>query len=67
MVVKVGPRTVGVVVDGVEDVVDFSEESVQDTPNFTGPVQKEHIKGLSRHEGVMVILLDLELLLGMDG
>ncbi|KIX13587.1 chemotaxis protein CheW [Dethiosulfatarculus sandiegensis] len=67
MVVKVGARTLGVVVDGVEDVVEFNEESVQETPNFTGPIQKEHIKGLSRHEGVMVILLDLELLLGMDG
>ncbi|MCI0506633.1 MAG: chemotaxis protein CheW [Gammaproteobacteria bacterium] len=51
-------RTIGLVVDGVWDVVDFSAEDIQNTPEFGSGVNTEFIEGLVNIDNCNVMLLD---------
>ncbi len=60
-------RVMGVVVDSVSDVVDVDKKTIQDAPNFGTKVSTEFINGLASVDGRMVMLLDVEKLLKLDG
>ncbi len=60
-------RTMGVVVDSVSDVVDVDKKTIQDAPNFGTKVSTEFINGLASVNDRMVMLLDVEKLLKLDG
>ncbi len=66
MVVRVEEKIMGAVVDGVKDVVELKEEDIQDAPEFVGAVEREYLRGLSQHEGELLILLDLDRLLAPE-
>jgi len=60
-------RIMGVVVDAVSDVVDVAKNSIQKTPDFGAKVSMEFINGLASVNEQMVMLLDVDKLLKLEG
>ncbi len=60
-------RIMGVVVDSVSDVIDVEEKTIQSAPNFGTKVSTEFINGLASVNERMVMLLDVNKLLKLDG
>ncbi|VAX14224.1 Positive regulator of CheA protein activity (CheW) [hydrothermal vent metagenome] len=61
-----GMRSIGVVVDAVSDVLNSTEDSITNTPDFGGSVATEYISGLVSAGGKMIMLLDVDKLLCQD-
>lgn len=61
-----GRRDFGVVVDGVSDVIDVPAQDVKDAPEMGAYVSTEFIAGLASVSGRMVMLLDIDQLIGGD-
>lgn len=61
-----GRRDFGVVVDGVSDVVDVPAASIKPAPDLGGQASTEFIKGLASIADHMVMLLDIDQLIGRD-
>ena len=61
-----GRRDFGVVVDGVSDVVDVQASAVRPTPDLGCRAATDHIRGLVPVNDRMVVLLDLDRLIGAD-
>jgi purine-binding chemotaxis protein CheW len=59
-----GRRDFGVVVDGVSDVVDVEAAAVKPTPDLGARAATDHIRGLAAVAGRMVVLLDIDRLIG---
>ncbi|MGY6274970.1 chemotaxis protein CheW [Methylomonas sp. MgM2] len=60
-------RIMGVVVDAVSDVIDVDKKNIQSAPNFGSRVSTEFINGLISVNRRMVMLLDVDKLLKLDG
>jgi purine-binding chemotaxis protein CheW len=61
-----GPRDFGMVVDGVSDVIDIAPQDVRAAPDLGTSAASACIRGLIPISGHMVILLDIDLLIGKD-
>jgi purine-binding chemotaxis protein CheW len=59
-------RDIGVVVDGVSDVIDLNSASIKPPPDLGGQVSTEFIRGLAAVSEHMVMLLDIDRLIGGD-
>lgn len=67
IILNVGRRVIGIVVDGVSDVVGLSDEQIKPTPNFPDYLDTDYILGLGTVDERMLILIDIEkLMLGKD-
>lgn len=64
IVVTVGARTGGVVVDGVSDVLDMARADSQDTPDLSVRAGASAINGIARAGERMVALPDIDRALG---
>lgn len=62
----VGRRDFGLVVDGVSDVIDVPATEVKPPPEFGEQVSTEFIEGLAAVSGRMLMLLDIDKLIGGD-
>lgn len=71
IVLNIGQRVIGAVVDQVSDVIEIPLAAIQPAPEFSGAVDAQHITGIATlGEGEarrMLILLDVETLLGSEG
>lgn len=61
-----GPREFGMVVDGVSDVIDISPQDVRPAPDLGNTASAACIRGLVPVAGHMMVLLDVNLLLGRE-
>ncbi len=61
-----GRRDFGVVVDGVSDVVDVNEADVRPPPDLGSRTATDYIRGLVPIAERMVVLLDIDQLIGGD-
>jgi purine-binding chemotaxis protein CheW len=61
-----GRRDFGVVVDGVSDVVDVNTEEVKAAPDLGAKGATDYIRGLVPVADRMVVLLDIDRLIGSD-
>jgi purine-binding chemotaxis protein CheW len=61
-----GRRDFGVVVDGVSDVVDVNTEEVKAAPELGAKGATDYIRGLVPVADRMVVLLDIDRLIGSD-
>ena len=61
-----GRRDFGVVVDGVSDVVDVNIEEVKAAPDLGSRSATDYIRGLVPVSDRMVVLLDIDRLIGTD-
>ena len=64
IVVRVGAKTVGVVVDAVSDVLNIPTKDIQPTPDFGAQVDARFISGLAKSGERLVVLLDIDKVLG---
>jgi purine-binding chemotaxis protein CheW len=67
IVVKVGAKTMGVIVDGVSDVLNIPKSDIQPTPDFGGTVDAHFMSGMAKAGDKLVALLDIDIVLGSNG
>jgi purine-binding chemotaxis protein CheW len=63
---RTGRRDFGVVVDGVSDVVNVNAAEVKPAPDLASRAATEHIRGLMPVADRMVVLLDIDRLIGHE-
>jgi purine-binding chemotaxis protein CheW len=54
----------GLVVDGVEEVLNFSAADIEQTPDFGGQIAVDYILGMAKVKGVVKVLLDIDRVVG---
>ncbi len=64
IILNVSGRVAGIVVDGVSDVLSLDLEQMKATPEFGSLIDTEYIMGLGTVEERMLILIDIEKLMG---
>ena len=50
----------GMVVDGVEEVINFSAADIEATPDFGGQIAVDYVLGMAKVKGVVKVLLDID-------
>ncbi|BEV71895.1 MULTISPECIES: chemotaxis protein CheW [unclassified Paludibacterium] len=63
IILNVLSRTVGIVVDGVSDVIQLKPEAIRPAPEFGAAVDTAYIEGLTPVGDSMVIVMDIERLM----
>ncbi|ANF58389.1 chemotaxis protein CheW [Halotalea alkalilenta] len=63
IVLNIGDRVVGAVVDDVKDVLSLSPDQLRPAPEFGGAMSVEYLEGLVDLDDRMLILLDIERLM----
>jgi purine-binding chemotaxis protein CheW len=63
VILRLAQRVIGVVVDGVSDVIALTSKEVKDAPQLGSLVDASFIAGLATQSDRMVLLLDIEKLL----
>ncbi len=63
IILNVANRVVGIVVDGVSDVIALTEEQMRAAPEFSSSLETQYIQGLGTVDERMIIVMDIEKLL----
>ncbi|CAD85776.1 MULTISPECIES: chemotaxis protein CheW [Nitrosomonas] len=63
IILNLSGRVIGIVVDGVSDVINLDTEHLRPAPEFGGVIDTEYIIGLGTMEERMLILVDIEKLM----
>lgn len=63
IVLNLNDRVVGIVVDGVSDVLSLKSEQIKPSPDFSTTLSTKYLLGLGTVEERMLILVDIEKLL----
>lgn len=63
IILNIGKRVVGVVVDSVSDVTTLTAEQIQPAPQLGNGVKAEYLSGMGTIDERMLILLDIEKLM----
>lgn len=66
IIVTMGTVKVGVVVDGVSEVLRISDESIEPLPPLVNSVDSAFLKGIVRLENRLIILLELSKVLNLE-
>jgi purine-binding chemotaxis protein CheW len=66
IVLNLCDRVVGIVVDGVSDVLSLRTEQIKPAPDFTTTLSTQYLLGLGSLDERMLILVDIEKLLNSD-
>ena len=64
IVVTVGTKVMGLLVDAVSDVLNIPKGDVQATPDFGGQVDARYINGMAKMGEKLVVLLDIDRVMG---
>jgi purine-binding chemotaxis protein CheW len=51
---------VGIIVDGVAEVLTLTKSDIEDTPDFGPGVETPYLKGMAKVKGKVKILLDID-------
>ena len=63
IILNVSGRVMGIVVDGVSDVISLGADQMRPTPGFGSVIDTEYIMGLGTVDERMLILIDIEKLM----
>ena len=63
IILNVASRVVGIVVDGVSDVIALSSGQIKPAPEFSSTMDTQYINGLGTVDERMIIVMDIEKLL----
>ncbi len=66
IILNLAERVVGIVVDGVSDVLSLGSEQIKPAPDFSVTLTAEYLLGLGTLDERMLILVDIEKLLNSD-
>jgi purine-binding chemotaxis protein CheW len=67
IVLNIGHRVVGIVVDSVSDVISLAPEQLHPVPDVHSAIDSDHILAIGSVENRMLILLDIEKLMNSSG
>jgi purine-binding chemotaxis protein CheW len=56
----------GLVVDGVEEVINLSDQDIEEAPDFGGEICTDYIIGIAKVKGQVKTLLDIDGIVGTD-
>jgi len=56
----------GLVVDGVEEVINIAESDIEETPSFGGQICTDYIIGIAKVKNAVKALLDIDGIVGAD-
>ncbi len=65
IVLNIGQRVVGMVVDSVSDVITLTPEQLRPVPEFSSAIDSQHVLAIGSVAQRMLILLDIEKLMGV--
>jgi purine-binding chemotaxis protein CheW len=63
IILNIGKRVMGIVVDGVSDVIQLSSTNMHSSPEFGSILDTRYILGLGTVENRMIIVVDIERLM----
>lgn len=63
IVLTIGRRVIGMVVDAVSDVITLTPEQLRPVPEFNSAIQSDHLLAIGAIEDRMLILVDIEKLM----
>lgn len=66
IMLNIKDRILGIVVDGVSDVMNFEEEDIKPAPQFGTAFDSRYLDGLAAVDDLMVIVVDIEALISSD-
>ena len=66
MVMQVGNQTVGIIVDGVDEVLRISQDQIAPPPPTVAGLGNEYLNGLVKLDKQLLILLDIDKILGQE-
>jgi purine-binding chemotaxis protein CheW len=64
IVLTVGTKVMGLIVDAVSDVLNIPKKDIQPTPDFGAQVDAQFISGMAKAGEKLVVLLDIDRVLG---
>jgi purine-binding chemotaxis protein CheW len=64
IVLVVGAKVIGLIVDAVSDVLDIPRPDIEATPEFDGDVDARFISGMAKASERLIVLLDIDRVLG---
>ena len=67
IVLTVGTKVMGLIVDAVSDVLNIPKTDIQPTPDFGAQVDARFISGMAKAGDKLVVLLDIDRVLGEAG
>ncbi|MEG0305886.1 MAG: chemotaxis protein CheW, partial [Oscillospiraceae bacterium] len=65
-VTLINDTSVGFIVDEVDAVTDIATENVSQPPKIAGEVQNTYVTGIAKHEGRVILLLNVGKLLSNE-
>jgi purine-binding chemotaxis protein CheW len=63
IILSFNKRTIGIVVDGVSDVLDLNQSQISPVPELVSNIDTKYLKGLGSVDDRMLILVDIEQLM----
>ena len=66
IILNIASRVVGIVVDGVSDVVSLTTDQLRQAPEFGAAVDTRFVEGLATIDERMIIVVDIERLMTSD-
>jgi purine-binding chemotaxis protein CheW len=63
IILNIANRVVGIVVDGVSDVITLTAEQLKPAPEFSSSLDTQYITGLGTVDDRMIIVMDIEKLM----
>lgn len=57
---EAGPMPMGIIVDGVSEVLNVAAGDIEDTPEFGSDVETPYLLGMAKTKGKVKILLDID-------
>jgi purine-binding chemotaxis protein CheW len=63
IILNIGHRVIGMVVDSVSDVITLAPEQVKPAPEMSATLNTDYLRGLGIIDGRMVILVDIDQLM----
>jgi purine-binding chemotaxis protein CheW len=63
IILNIASRVVGIVVDGVSDVITLAAEQLKPAPEFSSSLDTQYITGLGTVDERMIIVMDIERLM----
>ena len=66
IILNIGSRVVGMVVDSVSDVITLAPEQLRPVPEFSSAIATDHLLAIGAVDDRMLILVDIEKLMSAD-
>jgi len=63
IILNIGQRVIGMVVDSVSDVIQLKDEQIREVPEFGGVINTRFVMGIGTFDDRMLILVDIEKLM----